>query len=308
MLVSKRDAFLNRLYEYAKQDKNIVLLSDDFGSPVLDKWKSELPNQFINVGIAEQNLISIASGLALSGKRVYCYAISPFLVMRAYDQIRIDICQMNLPVTLIGVGTGISYGEAGDTHYTLQDIALMRQLPNIEILSPSDSTWADRMVSAIVSSNKPFYVRLDRTSSEMSEISYWSELGYFMPLRYGLDVRIISTGNMVKVAKSVAKILRENNIYSTVNDVFKIKPYSWAECILKDEGNQKIVTIEEQYVDGGLGTILLEKMNELKINIPLKRFGFPLSFIDTYGTREEMLSKVGLDAETIASKIVGMVD
>jgi len=158
-MISQRDAFFNKLYELAQKDKDIIIVTADCGTPSLDQWRDNLPDQFINVGIAEQNMISIAAGLALAGKKPYCYAIIPFLTLRCLDQIKCDICLMNLPVTLVGIGAGLGYNDSGPTHHATEDIAIMRVLPNMQIASPSNADNAELLARLY---NKPTYIRLDR--------------------------------------------------------------------------------------------------------------------------------------------------
>jgi len=157
-LESQRDTFFNSLFKLAKEDKRIMVVTADCGAPSLDQWRNELPCQFINVGIAEQQMIALAAGLALEGKRPYCYAIAPFATLRCYEFIKVDICLMNLPVVIVGVGAGLSYSEAGPTHHATEDIAIMRALPNMRIASISNNEQARE----IVSEEGPLYIRLDR--------------------------------------------------------------------------------------------------------------------------------------------------
>ena len=155
---SQRDSLFGKLFVKAKEDKRIVVVTADCGAPALDQWREELPCQFINVGIAEQQMIALAAGLALEGKRPYCYAIAPFATLRAYEFIRVDVSLMNLPVVIVGVGAGLSYSEAGPTHHATEDIACMRALPNMKIASISSNDQIDE----VLATEGPMYVRLDR--------------------------------------------------------------------------------------------------------------------------------------------------
>ncbi|KKN75029.1 hypothetical protein LCGC14_0385310 [marine sediment metagenome] len=157
-MVSQRDAFFSKLFKLAKEDDRIVVVTADCGAPALDQWREELPCQFINVGIAEQQMIALAAGLALEGKRPYCYAIAPFATLRCYEFIRVDVSLMNLPVVIVGVGAGLSYSEAGPTHHATEDIACMRALPNMKIASISSNGQIDE----VLREEGPMYVRLDR--------------------------------------------------------------------------------------------------------------------------------------------------
>ena len=142
-MISQRDAFFNRLFEYAKEDKDIILVSADMGAPSLDQWRLTLPSQYVNVGIAEANAIGIATGLAKLGKRVYVYAIAPFVSLRCYEQLKLGPCMHNLPITIVGVGAGFSYEESGPTHHTLEDVSIMSTLPHMEVVTITDSVMAE---------------------------------------------------------------------------------------------------------------------------------------------------------------------
>lgn len=159
---TQRDYFFRKLFEIAKEDDRIIVITADCGAPSLDQWREKLPCQIINVGIAEQQMIALAAGLALSGKRPYCYAIAPFATLRCYEFIKVDVCLMNLPIVIIGVGAGLSYTEAGPTHHATEDIACMRALPNMKIASISSNEQIDEVLKV----EGPMYVRLDRTDGK----------------------------------------------------------------------------------------------------------------------------------------------
>ncbi len=159
---SQRDTFFGKLFELAKEDNRIMVVTADCGAPALDRWREELPCQFINVGIAEQQMIALAAGLALEGKRPYCYAIAPFATLRCYEFIKVDVCLMNLPVVIVGVGAGLSYSEAGPTHHATEDISIMRALPNMKIASISSNGQIDE----VLKEEGPMYVRLDRADGK----------------------------------------------------------------------------------------------------------------------------------------------
>jgi len=157
-----RDIFIDTIYEYAKKDKDVYFMSADLGAKALDRFRQDLPQQFIHSGISEQNMIDVAAGLAQCGKKVYVYAMTPFITFRCYEQIKVVFGAMDLPVTIVGVGSGYSYDDAGPTHYAIEDISCMRVIPNIEILNPSDEKSV--IEAANLSYNKPKfrYLRLDR--------------------------------------------------------------------------------------------------------------------------------------------------
>ena len=179
METSQRDSFFSKLFKLAKEDKRIIVVTADCGAPALDQWREELPCQFINVGIAEQQMIALAAGLALEGKRPYCYAIAPFATLRCYEFIRVDVSLMNLPVVIVGVGAGLSYTEAGPTHHATEDIACMRALPNMKIASISSNDQIDE----VLATEGPMYVRLDRGNGILAP-----RIAYRCVHRYSADI------------------------------------------------------------------------------------------------------------------------
>ena len=207
--VQMRDAFLSMLYQKAIENPDIILLTNDQGAISLDDFKEKLPNQFFNIGISEQNIISVAAGLVLTGKKVYVYSLLSFIVLRCYEQIKIDLCAMKLPVTIVGVGSGYSYSPDGPTHHATEDISIMRALPNMTIYSPSDSNIVPALVDITLKSKTPSYIRLDR---QLLPLLYNKDHNLhegFSILREGNDVTVISTGVMVHRALEVAEELLE---------------------------------------------------------------------------------------------------
>jgi len=160
--ISMRDAFFDQLYKIAKENRDVVIVSADMGAPSLDKFRRDLGMQFFNVGIAEQSMVTVATGLALEGKKVFIYAIMPFATLRCYEPIKVNLSLMNLPVTIVGVGAGFSYDDSGPTHHATEDITVMRVLPNMTILNSSDSVMAAKLAEMSCQMSSPNYVRLDR--------------------------------------------------------------------------------------------------------------------------------------------------
>jgi len=189
-----RDAFFDRLYELAIEDENFYFLTADMWAFSLGKYKENLGNRFINTGIAEQNMISVAAGLAKSGKKVCVYTITPFVTERCFEQIKVDLCCMNLPVMIVGIGAGLTYSNDGPTHHTLNDIAIMRSLPNMTIYSPSSPEMNAALAEQAYNNNGPSYVRLDK--GDYLEIYHEHvdySFGWIGPSSGG-DVLLISTG------------------------------------------------------------------------------------------------------------------
>lgn len=286
---TQRDAFFEALYEIAKEDKDVILISADMGAPSLDRWRENLPSQFVNAGIAEQSMITVATGLALSGKKVFCYAIMPFVTLRCYEAIKVNICAMNLPITLVGVGAGFSYDDSGPTHHATEDIAIMRALPNMTIWNASDSWMAGELAKVVYESSDPVYVRLDR--EVLPTIEYFA--GHFPKLGFACIGRgetcVISTGNMVHKALD---LMKTSDIL--VIDLYRLKPVDAGLLLKSIEGCHQVITLEEHLLAGGLGSIIAEIFADHNISIPLKRVGVKDQYYYTYGGRRNIQEGAGL--------------
>lgn len=300
-----RDIFFDSLYNLAKEDKNIILITADTGAICHDEFKRKLSNQYINIGIAEQNMVGVAAGLAMTGKTVYIYAIIPFATMRCYEQIRVDLCCMDLPVTIVGVGAGFDYSTLGPTHHGTEDIGLMRSLPGMTIYSPCDSTMAGFVARVSYKQKGPKYVRLDRTGYPLvynNEKDIDISKGFSL-LKEGRDLIIIATGRMTYSALKVARNLSAQSIHTGVIDLFRIKPLNekmlWN--VIKKVG--RLVTLEEHFVTSGIGSAIAE-MLATKRNAPaFKPIGIPDQFCRKYGKREYLQILNKLDVNNVTKTI-----
>ena len=207
-----RDAFFNKLYEIAKKDKDVIVISADMGAPSLDKFRENLPSQFINVGIAEQCMVTVATGLALSGKKVYAYAIMPFSSLRCYEPIKVTFSLMDIGVTVVGVGSGFGYPDSGPTHHATEDIAVMRTLPNMTIFNSSDAASVEKFAEISYKSDSPCYIRLDRQLLPNIHEAQEDFSSGLAKIKAGKDLYIIATGNMVHKALEITKLLEKNSI------------------------------------------------------------------------------------------------
>jgi len=274
------------------------------GAFSLAKFKKNLSSQYINVGVAEQNLVSVAAGLALGGKKVFIYAIAPFVTQRCYEQIKIDLCCMRLPVTVIGVGAGIAYNSDGPTHHATQDIAVMRALEGITIINPSDPVTSAAAASMSYKENNPVYVRIDKGKWPLlyDEIQDFAD-GLAL-LRDGGDVLIVSTGLMVHRALEVAEELSRHSIDAAVLDLYRIKPVNVELLLDVISQSKQVVTLEEHSVIGGIGSIISEILTDQRVALPLKRIGILEKICLGYGDRDWMHSFHGLDVDGIAETIL----
>lgn len=302
--IPNRQAICEVLMEKAKEDKDIVVLcSDSRGSASLAPFANEYPEQFVEVGIAEQNLVSIAAGLAKCGKKPFAASPACFLSTRSYEQAKVDCAYSNTNVTLIGISGGISYGALGMSHHSAQDIAAMSAIPNMRVYLPSDRFQTAKLIEALLKDEKPAYVRVGRNAVEdvYTEDTCPFEMDKATVITEGTDVAIIACGEMVSPAVKAAELLKEQGISATVVDMYCVKPLD-KEAILKAAENAKlVVTVEEHAPFGGLGSmvsqVVARECPKKVINLAL-----PDAPVIT-GTSKEVFEYYGLTGEGIA-KIV----
>ncbi len=310
-----RDCFLEGLCQRMKRDKSIFFLCADFGSPKLDKLKDEFPDRFINVGIAEQNLINVATGLALEGFTVYAYAIAPFLVMRAYEQIRINLslhAQLKkLNINLVGVGAGLSYDVSGPTHHCLEDITIMRALPNIEVISPSDWVLAEKFIDYTIRVRKPKYLRFDGKPLPKiydDTLPIKIEDG-FCELKKGGKICFVSTGIMTHKALNVWDMYSQQNIDIGVIDVFLLKPINADALYEAFREYEALVVLEEAFINkGGLDSLVLGILNSKGSKIKVKNMGFGDSYVFDIGSRDYLHKLNDLDERSIVKNINALLE
>ena len=270
------------------------------------EFMQNIPQQYINVGIAEQNMIGIAAGLALSGMKVFAYSITPFVTMRCFEQVKIDVCYQNLDVNLIGVGAGFAYGPYGNTHCTIEDIAVMRVLPNMKIVSPANPLEAEQLTEQVIKSKGPFYLRLGRGKEPMPENNYAVKLGKGHIVNHGKDISLIAVGTIIDEAVKAAKILEHQGISSEVINMHTVKPLD--KDIIEDciKHKKAIFTIEEHNVIGGLGSAVADVISQSKINKQLifKKFGVQDKYLKIIGDQNYLREKHGISADAIAKTIL----
>lgn len=304
-----RDVLIGEIYNRMRENEKIFFLSADFGSPALDRLREDFPERFVNVGIAEQNLVSIAAGLGLEGKTVFAYAIAPFITMRAFEQIRISLAIMaqtrEVNVNLIGVGAGLSYDVTGPTHHCLEDIALMRLLPNVGVISPADSSMMGEIAAYAIEEKRPCYIRLDgKAQPRVYPQAPPSFADGFGTLRAGGETCLVSTGYMTHVALEVADLLKEQGMQVGVVDLFRLKDPDRDRLKAAISGYRRLVTLEEGFIwRGGLDSLVAS----LELSSPAPRQLCPIGFDDGYvfevGDRRHLHEVAGLGVERIAGRI-----
>lgn len=302
-----RKTFFEALGKIAKDNRNIFLLTADLGVKFLDSFRDLDPQRFINAGIAESNMIGVAAGLAMSGKNVYCYSIIPFLIMRAFEQIRIDICYNDLNVKLLGSGGGLVYAAEGITHHAIEDIALIRSLPNITIVAPGDALEAKAAAEASVDYKGPLYIRFGRDVDPLvhREEDFNFEVGKGIVVSRGEDICLITTGSMLYLGKLVTDGLKSMGVSSTLVSMHTIKPLDTdlvEECL---RHHRAIFTIEEHNIIGGLGSAVCEVVAESRFKGIFKRIGIPDQYCSDIGRVDYLREKMGLAPENVVNLILG---
>jgi transketolase len=282
-----RDAFFDELYEIARRDRKVVFLTADMGALSLERFRQDFPDRFINVAVAEQNLVSVAAGLALAGKKAFIYAIIPFVTLRCLEQIKVDLCVMKLPVTIVGSGAGFTYSSDGPTHHAIEDVSIMRALPGITIYNPSDQVTAKAAALSASQCTGPVYIRLDKGSFPAlyhPDDNFSNGLAH---LRTGTKLLIIATGCMTHVALQEAEDLRKSGINAGLVDLFRLKPIGerLIEIARRYEG---VVTLEEHTLPGGMGAAVLEFFADKGLRLPVKRLGISDVYPARCGDREQM--------------------
>lgn len=299
-----RAPFFTALYDIMKRDKDVILLMADTGAIVMDDIRAEFPDRCLNVGIAEENMIGVAAGMAMSGKTVFVYAIIPFVTMRCYEQLRVDVCVQELSVKAVGVGAGVDYSTLGPTHHGLEDMALMRLLPGMQIMSPCDDTQAMEFCRMSYNTPGPFYIRLARNGQPLVYNDDQKDFTQGLSvLKEGEDLQIIATGKMVLTALSVAEELSKQSIKTGVIDLYQIKPLN-TDLLTKTLGNcPQIATLEEHSIIGGIGSAVAEVLAESGKSVKFNRLGLPDSFRRRYGTRQFLHSDISLDTKSLTKQL-----
>lgn len=289
----------------AEKLQNLMVLSADLGnSSGLDRFKATYPDKFLNIGIAEQNMIGIAAGLAKEGSIVFASSFAPFITMRAAEQVRMNMGYMNLNIKTVAIGSGVSMSFLGNSHFGLEDAAIMRSIPNITVVSPADCAEIVKTVFAAAEYPHPMYIRLTGAVGfpVVYEDDYDFQIGKAVEIRSGTDVSIVATGSMVYESLEAAKILQEEGISVSVLNMHTIKPIDTKALDLLISKGKTIFTIEEHSITGGLGSAVAEYISSIPNSPTLNRIGLPDEFVITAEYRY-ILEKYGLVGTQIAISI-----
>lgn len=300
-----RNFFAHQITELAKCDPRIILLSGDIGNKLFDDFKKVDSARFFNCGIAEGAMMSVAAGMALSGMRPFIYTITPFTTARCFEQIRIDVCYHSAPVVIVGTGSGLSYAELGPTHHSLEDLAILRTLPGMQVLAPCDSLEMQVLMKCAVDSGKPTYIRIGKKGEpDIYEAMPILSIGKASIIKKGARVAILCAGIVMPIALEVSNLVADNLGFSPeVVSLHTIKPLD--NCYLVEAVGRfdLLVTVEEHGLIGGLGSAISEWLHSSQATTKLICVGTPDEFMHEVGSQNYARSKYGLNTESIVSKI-----
>lgn len=301
-----RLAFISTLAELAEKNKDVVLLTGDLGFSFFEDFIKRFPGQYFNIGICEQNMIGIAAGLSMSGKKVFVYSIIPFVTFRCLEQIRNDICYHDLDVVIVGVGAGLSYGPLGFSHHAIEDIGALKSIPNITIISPSCPAEIKSLIAGSMSYKHPIYMRIGK--SEKIDLGYDEgsraaiKIGDLDIMAEGKGIALLTHGNIAGEVFNAYKKLKSNGFDPAFIIAPTIKPINRKMMSDMLRKYHHIILIEEHSCIGGLGDTVFSINNSLKAKI--LHIALPDRFVQDIGGTGYMRKKAGIDADSIYSRII----
>lgn len=301
-----REACLDEVYKLAKKDERIFFVGSDLGAGTLKNFQQEMPGRFFMEGIAEGYLIGMASGLALEGHVVYVNTISTFLTRRCYEQIAIDACLHNLNVRLIGNGGGMVYAPLGPTHMAIEDISIMRAIPNMTIIAPADADEMRRLMPQTLDHPGPIYIRVAKGYDPIvSRDDVPCRIGTALPIRAGRDALLVTTGITLKIALEAADQLATQGIDAAILHFPTIKPLDTERLLEVASPVRAIVTIEENSIIGGLGSAVAEVVAEagFEPSKKFKRLGIPDVFPENYGSQAKLMDHFNISTKATVAAV-----
>lgn len=301
-----RNAFADELTKLGNTDPRVVMLSGDIGNRLFDKFKDAHPSRFFNCGVAEQNMMGVAAGMAMNGLRPVAYTIAPFVTTRCLEQIRTDACYHEAPVTIVAVGAGLAYAGLGPTHHACEDIAFLRAIPNMVVICPGDAHEVRAALRAVLKQNNPAYIRMGKKGEPLvhKAVPEDFEIGKALTIEDGEDVCLLSTGNMLPEAVEAGHVLKAKGISAKVVSFHTVKPLD--EACLRDafKTYKLVATLEEHSLIGGVGSAVAEWAADNAI--APKRFlrvGTPDKFFKQSGEQEYARKELGLTGHQIAERV-----
>ena len=304
-----RAAFFKTLMELAEVEERIHLIVGDLGFGVVEPFANRFPDRFLNVGVAEQNMSAVATGMALSGKIVFTYSIANFPTLRCLEQIRNDICYHSANVKIVAVGGGFAYGALGVSHHATEDLAIMRALPRMTVVAPGDPRETAALTRAITSHPGPCYLRLGRAGEAIVHThDLRLTLGIACTVRRGADLTLISTGGMLETAVRVADRLASVGVQTGVLSMHTLKPLDAEGVLAAARETRAMATLEEHSVIGGLGSAVAEVLVERpEIRVPFKMLGLPSAFVTEAGSQTFLRDGAGLSEDRIVKSLVQLM-
>lgn len=302
-----RTAFVRALIDSSRKIDNLFLLTGDLGFEVFEEYREKFPNKFVNVGVSEANMVGVASGMAHLGYKVVCYSIVPFLAFRAFEQIRNDVCYHNLDVAFVGAGGGFSYSLNGVSHTSIEDIVVMRSLPNMKVVCPGDPLESYMATKQLLETTGPSYLRLGKKGEANLMYEYIGDfrIGKIVELKEGKDIVIFSTGNMLETTLNVVEELEKKKLNVTHIHIHTLKPLDKEEIANVIRKYPKLVTIEEHSVIGGLGSAIAEINSAYKGCQKEQLFiGVNDEYFNVGGSQVFLRKLAGLNLETIVERIL----
>jgi len=301
-----RNAFADELTKLGNEDPRLIMLSGDIGNRLFDKFRAAHGDRFFNCGVAEQNMMGLAAGLAMTGYRPIAYTIAPFVTTRCLEQIRTDVCYHEAPVVIVGVGSGLSYAGLGPTHHSCEDIALLRALPGLAVVCPCDAFEARAALRAALSANHPTYLRLGKKGEPKvhAETPADFAIGKALTVREGQEVCLLATGTILPEALHAADALAATGVSAQVVSFHTVKPLDTERLRNAFAAFRLVATIEEHSLVGGFGSAVAEWLIDNAVTPrAFLRFGTPDAFFKLAGEQEFAREKLGLTGEQIASRI-----
>jgi transketolase len=300
-----RNAFADEITKIGREDERVVLLSGDIGNKLFDKFKEVAPGRFFNCGVAEANMMGVAAGMALCGLRPVVYTITPFTTTRCFEQIRVDVCYHKAPVVIVGTGSGLSYADLGPTHHSLEDMAILRTLPEMTVLAPGDPLELRALLRAALDHDGPVYMRIGKKGEpnihpQQPEL----RIGKALTVRLGTDVCLVSTGVMLSVVMEAAGLLAERGVSARVESFHTVKPLD-VEVLSEIFCSYPVVAVVEEHGRiGGLGGAIAEWVAAQEApRGKLLSFGTDDAFMHEIGSTQYARAKFGLTAENIAAQV-----
>lgn len=300
-----RKTSLNSIFELAQIDERVLFIGSDLGPGVLADFKEKIPERFFMEGISEQHIIGMSAGLAFDGFIPYVNTIATFLTRRCFEQLAVDLCMHDLPVRLIANGGGLVYAPLGPTHQAIEDIAILRTLPNMTVVAPCDANEMKRLIHASLHWPHPLYIRLAKGGdSIISKPELGFEIGKGIQLKTSGDVLFVTTGITTQRALAATEILANENIDCGVFHMHTIKPFDHNGLIEAAESAKLIISVEEHVLNGGLGSAILESFSDHKFHKKVVRLGIPDVFAEQYGSQDILMRGFGLEEKNIAKIVI----